>query len=333
MKTEVLLREENRKINVFITDESKPNIPETIKERWQKIISLVADIFDVPAGLIMKISPTHMEVFLKSQNENNPYPEKGKDTLLHGLYCETVIGRDEALHVSDSLESVAWKDNPDVGIDMISYYGLPIKWKDGAFFGTICALDNHTNEFKEKYRELLLYFKDMIEQDLVYLENTQKLEDEIKIDTLTKILNRKGFNDIVDVYCEQYHKNKEDFALIMVDLDHFKYINDHYGHVTGDRILIEFAKTVSKQLKNPDIFSRFGGDEFVYLTKEIDREKILQAMNEIKECVYENPLLKKYKVDFSYGIAVMDDSYENLGELIEQADKELYASKEKNSFN
>ncbi len=332
METKVLLREENRKVCVLITDEYKPDIPELLKERWQKIITLVADIFDVPAGLIMKISNTHMEVFLKSENDNNPYPKGGKDTLLHGLYCETVIGRDEALHIDNALNYDSWKTNPDVLLDMISYYGLPIKWGDGTFFGTICTLDNHTNKFKQKYRKLLLYFKDMIEQDLFNLERTSKLEEEIKIDELTQIFNRKGFNDIIKGYCEAYNETKEKFALIMIDLDHFKYINDHYGHVTGDRILIEFSKTFSKQLNNPDIFSRFGGDEFVYLTKICNITEIADALNQIKELIYKNPLLKKYKVDFSYGIAIVDDSHKSIEDLIEQADRELYASKEEKQY-
>ena len=327
MNTQVLLREENKKVNVLITDENKPDIPDYIKDRWQKIITLIADIFDVPAGLIMKISPTHMEVFLESENENNPYPADGKDTLLHGLYCETVIGRDEALHVENSLQKEAWKTNPDVKLNMISYYGLPIKWSDGSFFGTICTLDNKTNEFVQKYRDLLLYFKDMIEQDLINLEKTSKLEEEVKIDSLTQILNRKGFNDIIKTFCKQYKKTKEKFALIMVDLDHFKYINDHYGHVTGDKILIEFSKTVSKRLENPDILSRFGGDEFVYLTKNVNKSEIINALEVIKEDIRKQPLLMKYKVDFSYGIAIINDEFNSIEDIIEFADRELYASK------
>ncbi|MBI9009096.1 MAG: GGDEF domain-containing protein [Tenericutes bacterium] len=328
MKTKVLLREENIKIDVLITNEFKPEIPLIIRERWQKVISLVADILEVPAGLIMKITPTHMEVFLKSQNKDNPYPEDGMDNLLHGLYCETVIGRDEALHVDNSLQYDAWKTNPDVELNMISYYGLPIKWNDGSFFGTICTLDNKTNQFRDKYKELLLHFKDIIEQDLTALENTSNLEEENKIDELTQILNRRGFNDIIKKYFKEYNESNELFSLIMIDLDHFKYINDHYGHVTGDRLLVELSKTVSKELTNPDIFSRFGGDEFVYLTKSFDIPVIVKALNRIKEIIYINPLLKKYGIDFSYGIAVVNEKHRSVESLIEEADRKLYLNKE-----
>ena len=75
MKTKVTLREENRKVEVSITSSNKPNVDELIMEKWQNIIDLIADIFGVPAGLIMKITNTNMEVFLRSRNKENPYPE------------------------------------------------------------------------------------------------------------------------------------------------------------------------------------------------------------------------------------------------------------------
>ncbi|MGS0972415.1 MAG: GGDEF domain-containing protein [Candidatus Izemoplasmataceae bacterium] len=236
MKTDVLLRELNEKVRVNIGDEDKPEINDYIKEKWQNIISLVAELLEVPAGLIMQITKEHMNVFLKSENEDNPYPSDGKDLLLHGLYCETVIGTDKELVVENSLENEKWKDNPDVNLDMISYYGLPIKWEDGSFFGTICALDNKTNQFSEKYRQLMMFFKNIIEQDLMMLEQNQRLQIISDYDALTKAYNRRKFDQVLEEYFEDYTRYKHPFALVMLDIDSFKYINDTYGHVEGDKV-------------------------------------------------------------------------------------------------
>ena len=120
MKTNVLMRESKDLVSVLIRDDEKTVVSTYVKEKWQNIINLVADLLNVPAGLILEISKTYMNVFLRSEKEDNPYPCDGKDTLLHGLYCETVIGTDVALYVEDSLQSEAWIDNPDVALNMIS---------------------------------------------------------------------------------------------------------------------------------------------------------------------------------------------------------------------
>ena len=114
----------------------------------------------------------------------------------------------------------------------------------------------------------------------------------------------------------------------MMDLDHFKYINDHYGHVTGDRILKRFAEVTNAFICESSLFARFGGDEFVIVTKEISIAEITNSINSLKNILYEDELLKKYNIDISYGISVMDDSIDDLLILIEKADIELYKNKE-----
>lgn len=327
METKVFLREEKKTVDVDITDEKKPVIKDFIKERWQRVINLVAEILDVPAGLIMKISKTHMGVFLKSQNEDNPYPENGKDHLSHGLYCETVIGKDRPLHIDNALKKDDWSDNPDVKINMISYYGLPLKWSDGTVFGTICALDNQTNSYQKKYRELLDSFKEMIEQDLMILEEKQLLEMQSGKDFLTNIANRRMFLQTAEKYLNEYYETEERFHLVMMDLDGFKHINDHYGHVTGDRILKRFAEVTQTLVCEPCLFARYGGDEFILLMKGKTKKDISGFMEQLKKTIYDDDFLKKYNVDFSYGMALMDDSFSDLESLIEEADRELYKKK------
>lgn len=131
--TDVYMRENKNYKSVEITDSNKPELNGLMISKWQNIINLVAEILDVPAGLIMKITGDSMKVYLKSGNDGNPYTEGGEEKLGKGLYCETVIGTDSELLVPDALVEEAWKDNPDVELDMISYYGLPIHWPDQSF--------------------------------------------------------------------------------------------------------------------------------------------------------------------------------------------------------
>ena len=176
----VYLREKQKFVTVPVNPEFAERVDELILEKWQQMINLVADIFEVKAGLIMRITKDNMEVFLRSNNEDNPYAFDGKDQLGHGLYCETVIGEDRELYVDNSLHSEIWQNNPDVKLDMIAYYGLPIKNPDGSFFGTICALDNKTMPNSEKYRGLLEQFRSSMETDLRILQINDELEQRVK---------------------------------------------------------------------------------------------------------------------------------------------------------
>ncbi|QMS84259.1 sensor domain-containing diguanylate cyclase [Candidatus Xianfuyuplasma coldseepsis] len=329
MKTNVLLRETQEKVEVQIRDENKPVVEKVLVEKWQKLINLVASLLNVPAGLIMQITDTHMEVFLRSENEDNPYPSDGKDTLSHGLYCETVIGTDEALHIENSLHLEAWKDNPDVALNMISYYGLPIKWHDGTFFGTICALDSKTNEFADEYRQLMLLFKDIIEMDLVQLVENQQLLRTSEYDSLTNAYNRRRLHSDLERRIDAYHRYGNDFSLTMIDLDGFKYINDTYGHVAGDKVLMKFSEIIMNRIRKVDAFYRYGGDEFALILGNHIKDDIVLLLKSLQEEVKQDSSLRKYFIDFCYGIQCMSKDIVTTEDILTLADKDLYLCKKK----
>ena len=161
---------------------------ESYLEKWQKTVDLMADMFEVPAGLIMKAHPTQIEVFVSSQTKNNPYEIGEKADLNTGLYCETVMAKREQLHVRNALEDVKWKDNPDVKLNMISYLGVPLVWPNNEIFGTICVLDSETRHYTSLYYALLWQFKEIVDGDLKLLVSERKQEQHAK--DLAKALAR-----------------------------------------------------------------------------------------------------------------------------------------------
>jgi len=151
-------------------------VPEAYLEKWQKTVDLMAHIFEVPAGLIMRVFPTEIEVFVSSQTENNPYEKFEKAFLNTGLYCETVMAQREQLHIPNALDDVNWKNNPDVKLNMISYLGVPLVWPNDEIFGTICVLDSKTRHHSSVYQALLWQFKEIIDGDLRLLISEHQLE-------------------------------------------------------------------------------------------------------------------------------------------------------------
>ena len=327
MMTNVLVRETNQLVKVPIDSGEKPKVRDIFKERWQTLINLVADIVEVPAGLIMEVSNDHLEVFLKSENDDNPYSISEVEQLGQGFYCETVIGTGEPLRIDNSLELDAWKDNPDVEIGMIAYYGLPLKWSDGTVFGTICALDRKTNHFDRKYRKLLLQFKDLIEQDLSIIEKERRMILESDFDFLTNVYNRRKFSDVLIKKYQEYNENNQLFSLILVDIDGFKLINDNYGHVEGDHVLKRFAQIFVEHKSESDIICRYGGDEFAILSEETNSDVVNKCMSKIKDEILNDPDLKKYRLGFCYGMKTINEEIRKPETLIKKADEALYKHK------
>ncbi|MBF8435884.1 diguanylate cyclase [Halanaerobiaceae bacterium Z-7014] len=188
MKTEVFLRGEDEFIEVAITDSAKPEISDEFLKKWQDILDIIADILGVSAALVMRITSDSIEVVLKSQNESNPYKAGASESLGHGLYCEAVIARNKDLYINNALKNQAWKDNPDLSSDMISYFGLPVNWPDNEVFGTVCILNDTEIKLDNNQRKLLNEFRNVIEDNLDLLVTQHELRSffNIKSDLLCK---------------------------------------------------------------------------------------------------------------------------------------------------
>lgn len=144
----------------------KPDIPEEMIDKWQKNADLMAAVIGVPAGLIMKIYPLEVEVFLASATPDNPYKKGQRFNLDIGLYNETVIAQRSQLLIPDARRDPRWEHSPDVALGMISYLGLPLMWPDGEMFGIICVLDKKENHYPPVYQKLIWQIKNSIDADL-----------------------------------------------------------------------------------------------------------------------------------------------------------------------
>ena len=165
----IAIRETKEQKEIEISSDEKPEISEKIRGKWQELLDTLAKIVDVPSGLVMKLHEDSIEVLLKSNTDGNPYQVGEKAELLHGLYCENVMGRQQHLLVPDARKDPLWEDNPDVDLDMISYLGYPINWPDGEVFGTVCLLDNQENHYGDSVKKLLELAREHIESDLKLL--------------------------------------------------------------------------------------------------------------------------------------------------------------------
>lgn len=147
-------------------------------------------------------------------------------------------------------------------------------------------------------------------------------------DDLTDVYNREGIETQIKEYLNQY--DQHNCALMMIDADNFKYINDHYGHMTGDLVLSEMASGMKKWMDNDDLVGRIGGDEFIVFMKSIaDKAAAEQKAMELLRMFrkpFENQE-KSVKVSCSIGIAFFPQHGKTFEEMYSCADKALYHAK------
>ena len=153
------------------------------------------------------------------------------------------------------------------------------------------------------------------------------------IDEFTGVYNRRYYDEVVVELFEESKKSDQPFSMVMVDLDHFRAINDTYGHDVGDQLIYAVAQVFKKTLRKTDIVIRFGGDEFVFLYPATDPKKAFQVSERVRKEVRKLDILKKQKgkidlVTASQGIATYPDNVSSLETMREIADQALYQAKE-----
>lgn len=151
------------------------------------------------------------------------------------------------------------------------------------------------------------------------------LNNERYQDPLTKLYNRRGFFEKTGALIKKYHINH--LYIVMCDIDHFKKINDTWGHAIGDRILCEIGQILKDSVRDEDLIARFGGEEFVIMVKCSNYASTIKLINRIRDRIEKQPFTENcIDLTVSFGIAEIQ-SHTELTEALELADQRLYAAK------
>lgn len=173
---------------------------------------------------------------------------------------------------------------------------------------------------KERQKEL--------ERNLAALEVVKNnYERESKTDPLTGCLNRAGFVDVLTREQERLNKHGIPVSFVIMDIDHFKDVNDTFGHNTGDEVLLNLSRLIQGKIRNTDALVRWGGEEFVVLCGDTPLQNAQFLAEKLRTAIESSVLIKQRQVTCSFGVAEMVPG-EDPKNLFERADKALYASKE-----
>ena len=185
------------------------------------------------------------------------------------------------------------------------------------------TLETSSQEMGELYEEL----KQKSQSALAKSE--QRYKELATKDMLTGILNRFAFENELDRVISNSKRTGAKFALLFLDLDHFKEVNDTYGHDVGDKLLIEVAKRVVPNIRVEDVFARIGGDEFILIFTNINKETLSVLVNKAISLFREPWIMNgiKLNVTTSMGVVVFPDDADDKIKLLKKADIAMYKSK------
>lgn len=197
--------------------------------------------------------------------------------------------------------------------------------KNGDIIGYIAYRKDITHEKSlEKINEKLeLMVEDKTKELQQYNEELKRLSE---TDSLTGIFNRKKLKDSLNVEINKANRYNEVFSLILLDIDFFKKVNDNHGHLTGDNVLIEVCKIISKNIRDIDLFARWGGEEFVILVYKQDINQAEFIAEKLRTQI-EKANIENLKITCSFGVTQYERT--NTSEILfKKADDALYEAKE-----
>jgi diguanylate cyclase (GGDEF)-like protein len=213
---------------------------------------------------------------------------------------------------------------------MTTFLGVPIVAR-GVVMGSLYLTDKAGGQsFSQEDEDLVM---GLGADAAIAIENA-RLFDAVQqlavTDSLTGLFNRRHFFDQAEREFQRARRYRRPLCAIMLDIDHFKRVNDTYGHAAGDQVLRAVAMRCRKSLREVDILGRYGGEEFVALVPENDLPGTREAAERLRQHVAETPIdtsCGPVAVTISLGVAVCAENCPELAALIAQADQALYAAK------
>ena len=286
----------------------KLNILDTpLEERFDRITRMVCTALGVPMSAFSLIDETRQ--WQKSNQELPGYVLPRNDS-----FCAHVVLEDEILNVPDTRNDVRFHDHPAVtdGLKVGFYAGAPVYSPDGYRVGSLCAIDTKPRDLTPDQLQVLRDLADMVEVELradAMQQDNFRLLNELQatqrrslIDPLTHIWNRAGLTEILKGEWAHAIRKNDTVVVAVIDLDHFKKVNDTYGHPAGDLVLQSLARRVTSVLRTGDTVGRMGGEEFLVVLPGCKGEEMLQVLERMRTLVAAVPVATD-KGDISFTLS------------------------------
>ena len=250
---------------------------------------------------------------------------EARETPIEHSFCIHAVQQQDVFVVSDARADPRFAANPLVtGEPGIRFYaGAPLRMTDGSSIGTLCVIDSVPRTLHERERSIL--------RDLAAIAAREiELTHAAITDPLTGAFNRRTMMMMVEKEIARFDRTQNPFTLAAFDLDHFKRVNDTYGHEAGDRVLSRFVKLAGEHLRQQDLLFRIGGEEFVMVLPETNEVAAEIALDRFRKQLEQTPIQTNagpIYVTVSIGIAEATPQDTTVKTIGGRADEALYNAK------
>ncbi len=286
--------------------------------QFDKITALVRTVLNVPMAAVTLISGNRQ--WLKSR-QGIAVTETPRDVS----FCSHTIQTREPMVVPDATLHPLFADNPGVtGEPFIrSYLGVPLSSPDGYNLGALCAVDIKPRQFDAAQIQIMANFAALVmdEMELRLIAQT---------DFLTGALTRRAFIAELDRAWARFARQSEPSAVLLLDIDHFKQINDTWGHAVSDTVLARVARCCADQVRAGDAFGRIGGEEFAILLGNVTLGEAATAAERFRSAIASLKIAasRDLAVTASIGVASLTTEIASLDAWLARADAAMYAAKQ-----
>ena len=292
---------------------------EAVSEDLKFLTRMAAQLTGMPNAFITFADPTRAPI--QAQEET---------------YCAAALHEDDLLVAEDVREDartrpIALRRQES---EIVTYAGALIKTDDGRKLGTLCITDGTRRQLKPEQLQLLRGLARQV-MNLLSLRQTKKdltcaLEKMTRlatVDDLTGLLNRRAFFDEAERLRRLVLRRDGSMCVAIIDIDHFKRVNDEHGHATGDAVLKAVARTLREGLRDSDLVGRIGGEEFALAMPFTRLQDAIARLQQLRQGVALQKAVGGIRVTLSGGIGEICAGEETVVEALKRADTALYRAK------
>lgn len=296
----------------------------------KEVLTLLAQSIDVNTFFLSILNPIHSFI-IKSFNRNAKLICEGDIIPYNMVYCKLVVENGlEPLVIPNLKEHDLTSGHPATKfIGNGCFMGAPLI-NEGEIIGTLCAFDIKPYDFKEYDLILIKSLAALISQTII-------LENGIIRDPLTGLYNRHFIYNYFDY---QKDKQNDEMAILYIDLDHFKFFNDSFGHDAGDEVIKQAAGCLLQTVPGDSHVARIGGDEFIVLLHPSHCENLMKSTQQSAELLLNHlstmPIQingNDHFVSASIGISFYPHNGTEMESLLTKADRTMYKAKESGRKN
>jgi len=246
--------------------------------------------------------------------------------------CGTAVSRNQCVSVADISTDPLWVNYKDIALahSLAACTSFPIQNNEGEAVGALAVYHAQPHQMKDDERFCLMSAACLTGVVLERRRNEEEMHHLAHYDNLTGLPNRVLFNDRLQHTLARAKRDKKKFALLYMDLDKFKAINDEQGHAIGDLVLQEVAKRLRQCVRDVDTAARLGGDEFIVLITDVNDTKDLSLVaNKIISLISAPIVIEgtEYGLGVSIGISLYPEDVRDADQLLTLADAAMYEAK------